>query len=175
MAYFFPPELKARRDRLKGFFKLNLAKLSLRHGFVYTSSAAVQGAAIWLPPGAWKTRPIDVVRTLPTTARLLGRRLPFALRGLTFMESQHPEEPAFYLQVLGTEPSAQGKGFGSAMLQPVLEHCDREGIGAYLESSKETNVPFYSRHGFRVTKELDLPSGGPHIWLMWRDPIPPGN
>jgi hypothetical protein len=52
---------------------------------------------------------------------------------------------------------------------PVLERCDREGEPAYLESSKEQNIPFYSRHGFEVTGQLDLPDG-PSMWPMWREP-----
>jgi hypothetical protein len=31
-------------------------------------------------------------------------------------------------------------------------------------------VPFYERHGFRVTRELTVPGGGPVLWLMWREP-----
>lgn len=174
MDYFFPEKLPRRLERLRAFFKLNLKSLSLRHGEVYTTEDGVHGAAIWMPPGKWKTTTADIVRTLPATVRMLGRQLPFALRGLTFMESHHPKEPAFYLQVLGTEPEVQGKGIGSAMLQPVLARCDREGVGAYLESSKDRNVPFYSRHGFTVTDEVRLPAGGPPVWLMWRDPRPSG-
>ena len=44
-------------------------------------------------------------------------------------------------------------------------------IPAYLESSKERNIAFYARHGFRVTREVTLPKGPP-VWLMWRDPRP---
>ena len=55
-------------------------------------------------------------------------------------------------------------------MRPVLEECDRDGIPAYLESSKERNVPLYERNGFRVQRTVDVPSGGPRIWLMWRDP-----
>jgi hypothetical protein len=41
---------------------------------------------------------------------------------------------------------------------------------AYLESSKEINVPLYERNGFKVTEQMTVPNGGPPIWLMWRDP-----
>ena len=58
-------------------------------------------------------------------------------------------------------------------LKGVLGLCDRDGVPASLESSKERNVPFYRQHGFEVTKELRLPKGGRSLWLMWRDPQPP--
>src|SRR5213078_4575676 len=66
-------------------------------------------------------------------------------------------------EALGTDPPRQGEGIGSALLAPVLELCDRDHVPAYLESSKEQNVAFYSRHGFRVTDELHLPKGPP-VW-----------
>jgi hypothetical protein len=52
----------------------------------------------------------------------------------------------------------------------VLERCDRDGVPAYLESSKERNVVLYERHGFRVVEQLRLPKDGPPIWRMWREP-----
>jgi hypothetical protein len=57
------------------------------------------------------------------------------------------------------------------VLGPVLEQCDADGVGAYLESSKERNIDFYARHGFRVTGEIQL-LRGPTMWKMWRDPRP---
>ena len=73
--------------------------------------------------------------------------------------------------MLGTDPSAQGSGLGSAVLAAMLSQCDRDGVSAYLESSKERNVDFYARHGFRVLEEYRL-LRGPLVWLMWRDPRP---
>jgi hypothetical protein len=57
------------------------------------------------------------------------------------------------------------------VLGPVLDICDREGLPAYLESSKERNVAFYRHHGFEVTGELSLPEGSVRLWLMWREPL----
>jgi GNAT superfamily N-acetyltransferase len=90
--------------------------------------------------------------------------------GLLSIERKHPPEPVhWYLSVLGVDPAAQGGGLGTALLKPVLDQCDSDGVSAYLESSKERNLDFYARHGFRVTEELRLPRG-PKIWTMWREP-----
>ena len=97
-------------------------------------------------------------------------RLPTLYRGLRQVERTHPAAPRhFYLAVLGIDPPQQGRGLGSALLAPVLELCDGEAVHAYLESSKERNVDFYSRHGFRVTREIRLPKGPP-MWGMLREP-----
>ena len=83
------------------------------------------------------------------------------------MSRHHLREPHWYLAVLGTDPEAQRMGLASAVLAPVLERCDREGMPAYLESSKAANIPFYNKHGFEVVDELCVP-GGPSLWPMVR-------
>jgi predicted N-acetyltransferase YhbS len=92
-----------------------------------------------------------------------------AMKFMQAVERKHPKAPHYYLATLGTEPDFQRKGVGSAVMQPVLDRCDADGVPAYLESSKEVNVPYYRRHGFEVTDELKLPDG-PTLWLMWREP-----
>lgn len=127
------------------------------------------GAALWAAPDEWKLSVADMLRLAPALATSIGRRLPRALRGLGLIEKQHPREPHWYLAILGTDPPQQGKGVGAALMAPILDRCDHAGLGAYLESSKAENVPYYERFGFRVTGQLTLP-GGPVVWPMWRDP-----
>ena len=128
-------------------------------------------AALWAPPKRWRTTPRQdlALARIMLHPRLIARA-PLIGRGLLGLERKHPHVPPhWYLAVLGTDPAAQGQGLGSAVLGPVLEQCDADGVGAYLESSKERNIDFYARHGFRVTSELRLPRG-PRMWAMWRDP-----
>ena len=112
------------------------------------------GGALWDPPGHWKMGWGQIARGSPKLVRSFGINVPRALRVLSTIERQHPTVPHWYLAVLGTDPIHQGKGIGSSLLAPILERCDADGVGAYLESSKESNIAFYGRHGFEVTGEI---------------------
>ena len=128
------------------------------------------GAALWALPGRWRESTWQAAKLFVSLLPAVGAQFPVAARGIERVEKRHPSEPHLYLAVLGTDPAAQGRGIGTALMRPGLELCDRDGLPAYLESSKERNIAFYSRFGFRVTEEIPMPGGGPKVWLMWRDP-----
>ncbi len=160
------PERRARR-----FFEI-MAAAQFGHGLVYRTPAN-EAAAIWAPPGEWKLPISAIVRNAPGFVRVFGRRMFADLAVLNRLEKAHPVEPHYYLEFIGTRPEHQGKGLGSALIRPMVERCDAEGVGAYLESSKEVNVAFYARFGFEIIEVLthkgvrDRP--GPQQWLMWRN------
>ncbi|RPF36159.1 GNAT family N-acetyltransferase [Streptomyces sp. TLI_185] len=83
----------------------------------------------------------------------------------------HPAGRAHeYLWMIGVTPEHQGEGIGSALVQHVLDRCDREGLPAYLEASSARSRGLYERLGFELTgRPLDLPNG-PQMWPMWREP-----
>ncbi|MFF7901149.1 GNAT family N-acetyltransferase [Streptomyces sp. NPDC088817] len=88
------------------------------------------------------------------------------------MAESHPADRAHeYLWMIGVAPAHQGEGLGGALVQHVLDRCDREGLPAYLEASSERSTKLYERLGFTFTDHtLDLPAG-PRMWPMWREPI----
>lgn len=151
-----------------GFFAGQVAQ-SMRVGGAWMVTGD-RVAALWRPPGAPGPNPVRLAQLMPAALRLFGGRIGIALGTLAALDHKHPREPHWYLEVLGTDPEHQGKGYGAVALRSVLDRCDRDGIPAYLESSNERNMPFYERNGFRVTERYDLPGGGPPVWLMWRDP-----
>ena len=161
------PNPAARRRKLPAFFR-SLLRASIPFGEVYTADDG-RCAAIWNPPGTFPMGWYTDTRLGLTTTRLIGLRVMMCAQGLLYFASHHPKERHWYLQMLGTEPASQSRGLGSAILGPVLDRCDREGERVYLESSKERNIPFYARHGFKVTQEIQVPRG-PVVWAMWRDP-----
>jgi ribosomal protein S18 acetylase RimI-like enzyme len=173
MAYVFGGERPASQRHLRAFFRHEGGR-HLRGELVFTEDGH-GGASYWDPPGRWKTGFRDYFGMAVPMLLGVNRRIPRALRGLARVEAVHDRQPQdhYYLAVLGTRTAQQGTGLGSAMMAPVLETCDRDGVGAYLESSKERNIPFYRRHGFEVVEEIEFGRGGPSLWAMWRDPQPP--
>jgi ribosomal protein S18 acetylase RimI-like enzyme len=171
MTWVFPDE-GMRRRRLPGFFAATLRGSSLRHEGteVALRGGQVLGAAIWLPPGTWRPPLWRQLVALPGLVFRLRSRLSVASVTYGALVRLHPERPHWYLSGIGTDPPAQGTGVGGELLRSRLARCDADRLPAYLESSKERNVPFYERHGFRVTGEVTIPGGGPTLWLMWRNP-----
>ncbi|MBC9725350.1 N-acetyltransferase [Streptomyces sp. TRM68367] len=83
----------------------------------------------------------------------------------------HPAGRAHeYLWMIGVVPQRQGEGLGTALIESVLDRCDREGLSAYLEASSDRSRRLYERLGFTLLdRPLDLPDG-PRMWPMWREP-----
>ncbi|MDQ1375941.1 MAG: hypothetical protein QOE07_579 [Acidimicrobiaceae bacterium] len=165
------PSARARTLRLPRLFAMELRYLYAPYDEVYTTRD-LDGAALWAPPGEWRTPPANLVRALPRLVWTLRGHMPAAVQCVSAIERLHPREAHWYLAVVGTDPARQRHGVGSALLAPVLERCDRDFVPAYLESSREDNVAFYQRLGFEVTGAVDLPGGGPRVWPMWREPRP---
>jgi ribosomal protein S18 acetylase RimI-like enzyme len=148
------------------FFRWQIRRLV---GFGATWQIDGAGAAVWAPPGDWRESPGALLRLAAVTLPGIGLRLRRVVAGLAMIDELHPAREHYYLAVLGVDPPRQGSGLGSALLAPGLERCDAERLPAFLETSKERNIGFYSHHGFEVTDRVDLPAGPP-IWLMWREP-----
>lgn len=120
------------------------------------------GTALWLPPGS----------ELDETA--IGASLPSGREGefaavFEAMTSYHPQEPHWYLPLIGVDPAHQGKGYGDALMSYALDRCDRERVPAYLESTNPRNVSLYRRHGFEPVGTIQAGSS-PTLVPMMRGP-----
>lgn len=130
----------------------------------------VAAAALWSPPGRWQTARATDLRMMPGFVRALGLDNARGKQVGELMKKNHPEEPHWYLAVIGSDPTYRGQGFGHALMRSRLDRVDEEHAAAYLESSSPDNVPYYERYGFEVTGEIEIPDGGPTVWPMWRQP-----
>lgn len=168
---WFTPRDEGRVEHIRPYFEAALERFHLPFGEVWMSEDPV-GAAAWVEPGMWPPSPWTRRRMIPVELRTFGRHPLRMMRGGAAIERNHPRRPHWYLEYIGVEPSSHRRGTGSALLAPMLERCDAEGIPAYLNAGSPRSRDLYRRHGFEVTEEFRLPYDGPPMFRMWRDPIP---
>lgn len=161
------PDPASRLERASAFYEIVLQHFA-GAGQISTDGT-LRGCAIWQPP----TPPsIGIVAQLSYSLRMIGILRGTSLKGFRMlgeMERIHYRPPHWYLALLGTDPDHWGQGVASSLLTPVLDRCDRDAVPAYLESSKESNLSFYRRHGFEVVKKIKV-DDGPTLWPMLRLP-----
>ncbi|MFI7395539.1 MULTISPECIES: GNAT family N-acetyltransferase [Streptomyces] len=125
--------------------------------------------ALWLPvPADEHTAAEDVPAQIREAVDPENERVELIAR---LTDGIHPTGRAHeYLWMIGVLPGRQGEGLGTALIESVLDRCDRERLPAYLEASSARGKALYERLGFEFTgRALDLPDG-PRMWPMWREP-----
>lgn len=127
------------------------------------SAGPFHGAALWLRPG--------VEPNGEDLAELMQRAVPSEDQEKVFgffgqMAEYHPQEPVWYLPLIGVDPARQGQGLGSALLAHALAEVDRESKAAYLEATSERNRDLYARHGFEVTGTIQVADSPPMFPML---------
>lgn len=165
------PDSSSRMSRLQRMFAALIRWHFLRGRHADVARTDVIGAgALWDPPGGRRADSVENLMMAPLMLLTVGRRMSAAQQLVELMEENHPEEPHWYLGMIGSDPTVRGAGYGKALLASRLETVDAEHAPAYLEATKRDTVPYYIRFGFELTGEIKLPDGGPSLWPMWRQP-----
>lgn len=141
---------------------------ALAHGWVWRTDDG-SAVALWVPPGKPDLAPADEERFEPLMREALAADAARLLEAFERFEEARPQEPHYYLSLLGTHPEHTGQGWGMGLLADNLARIDAEGGAAYLESSNPANVPRYERLGFVVFDEFAV-SEDIVVAQMWRDP-----
>jgi ribosomal protein S18 acetylase RimI-like enzyme len=166
------PDARARRRKLPKLFAALTRHHHLARGGVEVASVGptIGAAALWDPPDQWQHTPVEELRAAPSMLLTFGTAVRRGIHVTESMKREHPEEPHWYLGVIGSDPQVRGAGLGHALMRSRLDRCDAESAPAYLESSNPDNIGYYQRFGFEVTGEIGLPDGGPVVYPMWRQP-----
>lgn len=172
--YVLPDESERAKRSPKHFKPL------LRYGMLYgealTTKGEPLGAAVWLPPDAWEITPERAAAAgLDQLPDVLGEEA--AERFISMLGAiepyHHRDVPSshWYLMVVGVSPEGRGQGLGRALLEPIMNRADAEGLPCYLETTQPDNVSFYEHLGFeKVVDEVETQSGL-RMWTFRRDPL----
>jgi GNAT superfamily N-acetyltransferase len=136
------------------------------------AAPAVVGAAVWLPPATKPVTPEQLAQAgFDAAPEQLGEaaaeRFGRAIDSFARLQQRCMPEPHWYLLLLGVDPNARRRGYGGALIEPVLSQADEQGAPCYLETTNPANLPFYERAGFGVQAHERLPDG-PEAWAMTR-------
>lgn len=155
--------------RIAKLQRLMAAEVVLPYGELWVGEreGALIAAALWMRPD------VDVPQYIwrdieHRSMELAGDRAEQFQSAEELAATLRPSQPHWFLGGVGVRHSAQGKGVGAAVLEPVL---GRDGLAdqlMYLETSTAANAQFYRRRGFTVSGELTVPGGGPDVWAMTR-------
>jgi GNAT superfamily N-acetyltransferase len=156
--------------RLRTMFAVEMEQYVIRNGGTVWTNSGFDGAVAALPPDTWEMPKSITGKEALQWARAFGTRLPLAIRVQRAMEERHLREPHFYVRTVGVRTARQGRGIGSALMQPTLQRSDSAGLPTYLEASSERSAALYERLGFVHIDVLELPDGGPPLWRMRRPP-----
>lgn len=168
MRWFFPDDA-SREAGLGRYFTTIFTRQYVHHAVCERTASA---AAFWVPPEA-QAKAVPDAETIRELLDILGDRAPLFKDAVETAAQHAPQEPHWYLALVGADPAAQGQGHGACLLRSGLAKADAAGLPACLESSKPSNLPFYEHFGFTVREEFQLPGGGPVLWSMCREPRHP--
>lgn len=126
-----------------------------KHGVYITKDKL--GAFILYDPIEYPKTFSDTFRQLKLVHRCIGwSRLKYASAKDKKMKSFRPGDSHLYLSMIGTHPSAQGKGIGSLMLNHIFGLSAATSKTIYLETSVQSNVEMYKKKNFVVHGEWKI-------------------
>lgn len=174
-SYIFP-DPQQRAQVLPWYFTASVREGAFLKG-VYTTVGIVNGVAVCAPPHAGKRTAERAKQSgLDQTSIRFGPeaygRFMNLIDYLARLSQKVVPYPHWYLSLLGVSPIYQGKGIGGALLAPVLQQADREGMPCYLETFEHKNIAFYQRYGFRPIATDTEPQSQLPFWAMEREPHP---
>ena len=166
---YIMPNNSKRRSQLIWLFRI-LLTYGIRNGLIFVTSD-LKGASIWFGP---EKPTLDNIELALSGLIYYPFKVGFAnfLRMLdvsTQWEKIHLKQPKrnYYLMVVGVDPAYQRKGYGSLLMQNVLNKADQEGVICYLETVTAENLLFYKKHDFIPI--VDKSFGGTNrYWILTR-------
>jgi GNAT superfamily N-acetyltransferase len=162
-----------RMQRLTRLHELDAGHRAVATGTGWVTED-VSAVATWeAPPGAPGTAPLPA-----DVSAALARELPYlagphagrVARTRELVDAARPAQPHWWLAHLGTRPSSRRQGMATALLRPVLDRCDREGVLAAAAVYTWAAARFLRGSGFEVDRAMHTADDELPLWLLVRAP-----
>ncbi|MGH2412533.1 MAG: GNAT family N-acetyltransferase [Microcystaceae cyanobacterium] len=166
-----PQQRKNRLPLLTGY----LVRAGMLYGEAYTTSAKMEGVAVWLAPNT----DISVLELLFRVG-LIACPLTLGLKvfqgawnyvqHIEKLSQRHLSGSSWYLQVIGVTPAYQKQGYGRSLIEPMLARFREQKIPCCLDTEEENNVAYYERYGFEVVEASTIAGTNNVCWFMVKEP-----
>lgn len=171
MQSIFPDEPR-KEEKLTLLFKV-IVRYGLKYGEVYAPSSDIEGVAIWITSENTDMSLLKLEQC--GLSEFSSQVAPEALAKLIYLNdfasarnNIHAPFKHWYLAFIGVDPNQHGKGLASALIKPMLERFDSEGLPCYLETATEKNVAIYEHFGFRLIEKMQVPGTEVYFYAMIR-------
>lgn len=126
----------------------------------------LQGVALMTPPEAieQETAQLDEQFAIAVGEGVISRLETYS----QVKKARQPQQPHFYLDILGVLPESQGQGIGKTLLTAIHQMSEASSLsrGVALDTGKASNVDLYQHFGYSVTAIDDLEQT--KLWSMFR-------
>jgi hypothetical protein len=171
LAHIIPDE--QTREAVLPWLVASAVRAGEIYGETFIAPAGTAGA-IWIQPGGepgFRHILRSELRHLPLTLpKALVRRWLSASAWLERIHQLLAVRPHWFLLALAAETSALTNTTAAAVIAPVLQRADFEGVDCYVETFQESTLPFYEEQGFRIQGSGRITKSGPNFWIMMRKP-----
>ena len=168
MGWIFP-EPATRTDSVAAWLGLFVEGYLVGGRIDVIREDGLRALAMWRMPGDEIPYPQTPSISGLLAALIGGRRAEEIGKGLTTIGDLTPGGPFAYLHLLAVDVKHQRQGFGRTVVEPGLTVAAQAGLGAHLETTNPSTIPFYRSIGFEVSGHHKLGYDGPEMWALWKD------
>ncbi|GGI23321.1 GNAT family N-acetyltransferase [Pedobacter mendelii] len=144
-----------REQRLKALMDYSFDVCYL-FGDVYLSDNN-HACALILYPDKKKTTLKSIILDIQLMLNSIGiTNINKALDRESKIKKTQSKDQMYYLWFIGVAPEYQGLGFGSDLMNELIEDSRTQERNIYLETSTLKNLPWYKTLGFKIYNELEL-------------------
>jgi ribosomal protein S18 acetylase RimI-like enzyme len=167
----YEPDEARRAEVLPQFFRTFVAASLDEDGHLVVAGDPVNGIAIWFGPERHGPSPDAMGANgfgdvLTASGPEASQRLLAMVGELEAQHERLTDGAHLRLDFFGVDPTAQGSGIGSALIEHGHRRADELGIPCYLDTFTQENVRFYGHRGYELAGEFTVGDGVPVYGLI---------